>query len=115
MDTKSWNLNAFENRPCVLLTPSTRVLQKYVKIYNEVNDFYKNLFCSIPKACNKLHISVNQYYRICKILHEPSIASQQHIPVEPSQDRLASGYSSTSRPTSTGSWIDYNKIKDAKF
>jgi len=108
MDTKSWNFNAFGNSSCTNFIPSTRTLQKYIKIYHEVNDFYKNQFCSIPKACSRLHISVNQYYRICKILREPSAASQEHIPAKHLKNKLPSGYSSLSLPTSAGFWIEYN-------
>lgn len=93
------------------ITPSTRTQEKYKKLYNQVENLYRNDFYSISRACNQLRISATQYYRICKSLGKSSAASQQHVAPSVLHDKAQSYYSTPELPTCTSNWIEYCEIK----
>lgn len=52
-----------------------RTLKSYNTIYDEIYKLYIDDDMTINKCCDKVHISPNQYYRICKTLGKNSVAS----------------------------------------
>jgi transposase len=54
-------------------------ISKYEDSYNRIAALYRNTG-SIPKACNELNVSVSYYYKICKKLNRPSVASKDYNP-----------------------------------
>jgi hypothetical protein len=52
-------------------------ISKYEDSYNRIAALYRNTG-SIPKACNELNVSVSYYYKICKKLNRPSVASKDY-------------------------------------
>jgi hypothetical protein len=52
-------------------------IQKYEDIYYRVGANYEKT-CSIPKACKELGICISNYYKICKKIGRPSVASKHY-------------------------------------
>lgn len=92
------------------ITPSARTKEKYMALYNEMENLYQNQFYSVSKACSQLRISVNQYYRICKTLGKPSVATAKHVPSSvPEKSQPHNASSKISTPISN--WIECSELK----
>jgi len=50
-----------------------RLMKKHKKLYDEIEDLYRNKLMSITQACKKKKISVSTYYYICKKLNKDSV------------------------------------------
>jgi hypothetical protein len=58
---------------------SARLIKKYTKIYNKIENLYNEELLSLPKACKKEGISLSTYYNICKVLNKGSPANKTII------------------------------------